>query len=57
MSRKKKIVIGVVVVLIGAAAVAANLWFKRNTSPTVNVEAVQSRDLKAIVSASGTIQP
>jgi HlyD family secretion protein len=57
VSRKKKIVIGVVVVLIGAAAVGANLWFKRNTSPTVNVEAVQSRDLKAIVSASGTIQP
>jgi HlyD family secretion protein len=57
VSRKKKIIIGVVVVLIGAAAVAANLWFRRNTSPTVNVEAVQSRDLKAIVSASGTIQP
>ena len=43
--------------LIGAAAVAANLWFKRNTSPTVNLETVQSRDLKAIVAASGTIQP
>jgi HlyD family secretion protein len=57
VSRKKKIIIGVIIVLIGAAAVAANLWFRRNTSPVVNVETVQMRDLTALVSASGTIQP
>ena len=56
MSRKKKIIIGVVIALIGAAAVAANLWFKRSTAPSVNVEAVQKRDLTALVTSSGTIQ-
>ena len=56
MSRTKKIIIAVVVVLIGAAAVAANLWFRRNPAPTVNVESVQKRDLTALVTASGTIQ-
>ena len=57
MSRTKKILIGVGIALVAIAVVAANLWFRRSDAPTVNVETVQIRDLEAIVSASGTIQP
>jgi HlyD family secretion protein len=57
MSRNKKILIGVGVVVILGAIVFANLKFKRETGTTVNVETVQKRDLQAIVSASGKIQP
>jgi len=57
LSRTKKILIGVGIALVAIAVVAANLWFRRSDAPTVNVETVQIRDLEAIVSASGTIQP
>jgi len=57
MSRNKKILIGVGGVVILGAIVYANLRFKRQTGTPVNVEAVQKRDLQAIVSASGKIQP
>src|SRR5262247_3678885 len=56
MSRKN-ILIGVAVVLVGAAVVAANLWYQRKPGTTVTVEAIKTRDLEAIVSASGKIQP
>jgi HlyD family secretion protein len=56
MTRKKVfIIIGVVVVL--TAVVAANLYFRRETGLSVNAEALRARDLEAIVSASGRIQP
>ena len=56
MSRTKKILIGVgVVVLLGALA-GANFYFKRETGTQVALEAVKTRDLEAIVSASGKIQ-
>ena len=56
MTRKKVfIIIGVVVIL--AAVVAANLYFRRETGLSVNAEALRARDLEAIVSASGRIQP
>ena len=57
MSRNKKILIGVGVVVILGAIVFANLKFKQQSGTTVNVEAIQKRDLQAIVSASGKIQP
>jgi HlyD family secretion protein len=57
MSRNKKILIAVGVVVILGAIVFANLKFKQQTGTTVNVEAVQKRDLQAVVSASGKIQP
>jgi len=57
MSRNKKILIAVGVVVVLGAIVFANLRFKRQTGTTVNVETVQKRDLQAIVSASGKIQP
>jgi HlyD family secretion protein len=54
---RKNVLIALGVILVGAAVVAANLWFQRNTSPAVTVEAIKARDLEAIVSASGRIQP
>ena len=46
---------GVVVVLAGIAY--ANIRFKRVEGVTVNTESIQKRNLEAIVSASGKIQP
>ena len=54
---RKKVLIVVAVVIVGAAVVAANLYFRRETGLTVNAEALRNRDLEAIVSASGRIQP
>src|SRR5437773_3046342 len=56
MSRKKLLII-VGVVLLGAALAASSLYFKRDKGLTVNTEVVKTRDLEAIVSASGKIQP
>ena len=53
--RKTLTVLGVI--LVGAALVAANLWFKREKGLTVTTEVIKARDLEAIVSASGKIQP
>ena len=57
MSRNKKILIGVGIVVVLGGIGYANVKFKRQDGVAVNVEAVQKRDLKAIVSASGKIQP
>jgi HlyD family secretion protein len=53
----KKILTIVGVALVAAAVIAANLWYARDTSPGVTVEGIKVRDLEAIVSASGKIQP
>ncbi len=53
----KKVVIVLGVVLLGAAVVAANLWYRRDTGLSVQAEALRARDLQAIVSASGKVQP
>lgn len=57
MSRNKKILIGVGVAVIIGAIAFANIKYRKQTGTTVNVEAIQKRDLQAIVSASGKIQP
>lgn len=57
MSRNKKILIGVGVVVILGGLAFANIKFKRQDGIVVNVETVQKRGLQAIVSASGKIQP
>jgi HlyD family secretion protein len=57
MTRGKKILIGVGIVVILGALAFANIKFKRQEGTAVNVETVQTRDLQAIVSASGKIQP
>jgi HlyD family secretion protein len=56
MSRKN-VLIAAAVVLVGAAVVAANLYFKRDKGLVVTSDVVKTRDLEAIVSASGKIQP
>src|SRR5436309_5519709 len=56
MSRKNILII-IGVVLVGAAVVAANLYFKRDKGLTVTTEGIRTRDLEAVVSASGKIQP
>src|SRR5204863_7150035 len=56
MSRKNILIIaGFVVVL--AAVVGANLYFKKDTGLPVTTDVIKTRDLEAIVSASGKIQP
>ena len=53
---RKKWVIALIIILVGAAVAAAKFYFKRDDSVTVAAEAVRARDLEAIVTASGTIQ-
>jgi HlyD family secretion protein len=53
----KKVLIVVGVVLVLAAVVAANLYYRRETGLNVQAEALRTRDLEAIVSASGKVQP
>ena len=57
MSTRTKIVIAVGVVLVFAAVVGANFYYRRDRGIQVATEAIRSRDLEAIVSASGKIQP
>jgi len=57
MSRNKKIVIGLIVVALLGAIAYANIAFTRTTGASVTAEKIEKRDLEAIVSASGTIQP
>ena len=55
MSRKNVLIV-VGVVLLGAAVVAANLYFRKDKGLAVTTEQIRARDLEAIVSASGKIQ-
>jgi HlyD family secretion protein len=55
MSRKNVLIV-IGVVLLGAAVVGANLYFKKDTGLTVTTDTIKTRDLEAIVSASGKIQ-
>ena len=57
MTASRKAILIAAVVALGAAIVYVNLTFQRATGPQVEVEAVQSRYLEAIVSAPGTIVP
>ena len=57
MSTRTKIVITVGVLLAAGAVVAANVYYRRDRGIQVATEAIRSRDLEAIVSASGKIQP
>ena len=56
MTRKKVIIATIVVLVLGAAA-AANIYFRREQGPSVTAEEIRARDLEAIVSASGKVQP
>lgn len=54
---RKKLLIGVAVVIVLGAIAYANLAFKKETGAEVTVEKIEKRDLQALVSASGKIQP
>jgi len=53
----KKVLIVLGVVLLAAAVVGANLYYRRDTGLNVQAEALRARDLEAVVSASGKVQP
>jgi len=53
----RNILIASGVVVVAAAVVGANLFLQRESAIEVTAEAVATRDLEAIVSASGKIQP
>jgi HlyD family secretion protein len=56
LSRNKKILIGVGIVLVLGVIGYANVRFKRTPGMEVTTETIQKRRLEAIVSASGKIQ-
>ena len=56
MTRKRWIILAVVIVLAGAGA-GASVYFRRPNLPAVTAETLRKRDLEALVSASGKIQP
>jgi HlyD family secretion protein len=53
----KNVAIGVAIVLVAGAVVGANIYFIRDSGLTVTTEQIKARDLEAVVSASGKIQP
>jgi HlyD family secretion protein len=57
MSTRKKVIIAVIVVVVLGGAAGANIYFRREQGPSVTAEAIRTRDLEAIVSASGKVQP
>lgn len=56
MTRRRWWIAGAVLLLVGAGA-AGRYWYTRDTGIEVTTEALYARDLEAIVSATGTIQP
>jgi HlyD family secretion protein len=57
MTRRSKIIIGVAVLGVVGAAAYGTYRFRRHEDKEVTVEAVRHRDLTAVVSASGKIDP
>src|SRR6187397_3120942 len=57
MSTRKKVIIAIIVVAVLGAAAGANIYFRREQGPSITAEAIRARDLEAIVSASGKVQP
>ena len=57
MSRNRKLLIAAVAVIVIGGVAGSAWWFRRSTAPSVTVETIKTRDLEAIVSASGKIQP
>ena len=57
MSRNKKIVVAVLAVVVIASLGGYAWWFGSSAATIVTVEVIRARDLEAVVSASGKIQP
>jgi HlyD family secretion protein len=56
MSRKN-VLIALAIVVVAGAVVAANFYFKKDKGLPVTTDTIKARDLEAVVSASGKIQP
>jgi HlyD family secretion protein len=56
MSRKN-VLIALAVLIVAAAVVGANFYFKKEKGLPVTTDVIKTRDLEAVVSASGKIQP
>src|ERR1700680_5134901 len=54
---RKNALIALAVIAIGAAVTGASLYFRRDKTVVVTTEVIRNRDLEAVVSASGKIQP
>src|SRR5438067_12081948 len=54
---RRNILITLAIVLVAGAVVAVNLYYRRDKGITVTTDAIKMRDLEAVVSASGKIQP
>jgi HlyD family secretion protein len=57
MSKRKRAILGIVAALVVAGAVGGYLYYLRQQLPEVQVEAIIRRNLEALVSASGKVQP
>jgi HlyD family secretion protein len=57
MRRRTWIALGVLVVLLAGAAVAVRNYLQRQAVVEITTEAIRTRNLEALVSASGKIQP
>ena len=57
MSRTKKAIIAVVALALAGGGAGAAYWYRQDTGPEITTEAIRARDLEAIVSASGKVQP
>ena len=57
MSIERKLLVGAMVVLIGTVLVALSVFSSRRNVPEVDVERIERRNLAAVVSASGTVEP
>jgi HlyD family secretion protein len=56
MSRKNVFIV-IAVVVVAGAVVGANFYFKKDKGLPVTTDTIKARDLEAVVSASGKIQP
>src|SRR3981189_3268563 len=54
---RKNILITLAIGVVGAGVVAGNLYYRREKGLTVTTDVIKTRDLEAVVSASGKIQP
>jgi HlyD family secretion protein len=57
MSRKNKVILIVLAVIVGGGVITANVLLTREKGTTVTAEALRPRNLESFVSASGKIQP
>ena len=57
MKGRTSLILVAVVIVLAAAGIGARIYRNANSLPAVTVESIRARDLDAIVSASGKIQP